>query len=113
MVYCLWSIIPFPKHPKNLVNNSCEEHMRDNGYDVTLTNSFTRDDVQYYDEEDSDIPDPIIIVKSRHVNKKTILNVGGERHEVSWRTLRSAPYTRLGKGRVKKWTSILYHIRHI
>ena len=44
----------------------------------------------------SDKPDPIHIIKSKLMNKKVILNVGGERHEVLWKTLEHMPQSRLG-----------------
>ena len=52
---------------------------------------------EYTDEDDTNVPDPVLIIKTRNLNKKTTLNIGGERHEVSWRTLESAPHTRLGR----------------
>ena len=51
---------------------------------------------QYYHDKE-DFQNPVIIVKSREHNKKTVLNVGGARHKVAWRMLMSAPLTRLGR----------------
>ncbi len=51
-------------------------------------------------EEDSKFqhrPDPFIIARSRQINKRVTLNVGGERHEALWRTLALMPQTRLGR----------------
>merc|ERR1719242_1891494 len=42
------------------------------------------------------IPDPFIISKSRQLNKRVTLNVGGVRHEVLWRMLEQVPLSRLG-----------------
>ena len=53
------------------------------------------------------IPEPIIFKKvqkhknyhmlqSKMLNKRVVVNVGGERHEVMWRTLEQIPYSRLG-----------------
>jgi len=42
------------------------------------------------------IPDPFIIAKSRQLNKRVTLNVGGVRHEVLWRMLEQIPLSRLG-----------------
>jgi hypothetical protein len=49
------------------------------------------------DEEDSHVPDTFIIAKSRQLNKRVTLNVGGVRHEVMWKMLENAPRSRLGK----------------
>ena len=51
---------------------------------VTQTISDYNFNPHYYHDKE-DFPNPVIIVKSReHNNKKTVLNVGGERHEVAW-----------------------------
>ena len=42
-------------------------------------------------------PDPFIIQKSRQLNKRVTLNVGGIRHDVSWKMLEQVPQSRLGK----------------
>ena len=42
-------------------------------------------------------PDPFIIQKSRQLNKRVTLNVGGVRHEVMWSMLEQVPRSRLGK----------------
>jgi len=42
-------------------------------------------------------PDPFIIQKSRQLNKRVILNIGGVRHEVMWKMLEQVPRSRLGK----------------
>lgn len=43
------------------------------------------------------IPDPFIITKSRQLNKRVTLNVGGVRHEVMWKILENVPRSRLGR----------------
>jgi len=42
-------------------------------------------------------PDSYIISKSRQMNRRVTLNVGGVRHEVMWRMLESVPRSRLGR----------------
>jgi len=44
--------------------------------------------------EEEDIP--AIVIRSRKMNKKVILNVGGVKHEVMWRMLEKQPRSRLG-----------------
>ena len=43
------------------------------------------------------IPDPHLILKTKKVNKRVCLNVGGVRHEVMWRMLENVPNSRLGR----------------
>jgi len=43
------------------------------------------------------VPDPFIIAKSRQLNKRVTLNVGGVRHEVMWKMLETIPRSRLGR----------------
>ena len=42
-------------------------------------------------------PDPFIIKRSREINRRVTLNVGGERHDALWTTLEKKPRSRLGK----------------
>ena len=42
-------------------------------------------------------PDPFIIQKSRQLNRRVTLNVGGVRHEVMWKMLEQVPRSRLGR----------------
>ena len=46
---------------------------------------------------DGQIPDSFIIAKSRQLNKRVSLNVGGVRHEVMWKVLENVPRSRLGR----------------
>jgi len=41
-------------------------------------------------------PDPFLIAKSKKMNKRLALNVGGIRHEVMWKMLQQVPNSRLG-----------------
>ena len=47
--------------------------------------------------EEDPKPEPFIIQRSRQINKRATLNVGGKRHEALWSTLRTLPKTRLFK----------------
>ena len=87
-----------PTGNKNNNNNLVENLNKRN----TQIISFQQDDNSSYSylsppavEEQPD-PEPFIISKSRQLNKRVTLNVGGVRHEVLWRMLEQLPDSRLG-----------------
>ena len=72
---------------RNLLDKSYSTFNGD--HSSLMTRSFASNAV-------SDKPDPIHIIKSKLMNKKVTLNIGGERHEVLWKTLEHMPQSRLG-----------------
>lgn len=42
-------------------------------------------------------PDPYTILRCKQMAHRVIINVGGDKHEVTWKTLDRMPHTRLGK----------------
>lgn len=43
------------------------------------------------------VPDPKTVARIVSTNKRVVLDVGGERHQVMWATLQRVPHSRLGR----------------
>ena len=57
------------------------------------------------------ISDPFVIQRSRKLNPRVTLNIGGERHDVMWATLQKIPNSRLCKlANVKTHFEILVNL---
>ena len=91
------SIIPLTAHapvalPEN-VQQICS------GVNMILPDMCSTTD-RFYPASEGIIPDSNAIIRTRDATKRVILNVGGTKHEVLWRTLDRMPHTRLGKLRL-------------
>lgn len=61
----------------------------------------------------SSSPTRELIIKSRRCHKRVALNVGGVRHEVTWRLLDQFPHSRLGRlARVESHQQIMDLVSH-
>lgn len=66
------------------------------GRTVTFQNE-DGDDGDSLDSYEPKPPDPFVIIRSKKMNPKVSLNIGGEFHDVMWATLEKIPKSRLGK----------------
>ena len=61
----------------------------------------------------SSSPTRDLIIKSRRCHKRVALNVGGVRHEVTWRLLEQFPHSRLGRlARVESHQQVMDLVSH-
>jgi hypothetical protein len=69
------------------------------GRTVTFQNEDGNDNDDNFslDSYEPKPPDSFLIVRSRKMNPKVTLNIGGEFHDVMWATLEKIPKSRLGK----------------
>lgn len=85
-----------------LVTSSAPVALPENVQQISGVTTMTTADMEtppgrIYPSSEGYIPDSAAIVRSRELGKRIILNVGGTKHEVMWRTLDRMPHTRLGK----------------
>ncbi|XP_052775553.1 potassium voltage-gated channel protein Shab-like isoform X2 [Mya arenaria] len=67
------------------------------GVGTTMTTDTGPAMERFYPSSEGYIPDSNAIIRAKELSKRVILNVGGTKHEVMWRTLDRMPHTRLGK----------------